>query len=395
MVHARWLEVGIGWRRAPEDAGSPVAESLRKPWIFARRTSAAQPTSGCRVGAIELDNLRATADWCAEAGWWIELAAMCQRLWYFITGAAPVDGTTWYQQFIDHGTALDDQVVADSLGELAFVQVMNFGNYAAGIARSEQSRELADAHGLHEPAVAWIATTFAAMFTGEHTTALHASERALAAAEARGDERVAVVALCAQTSPLAAMGEFEHCVDVGAEAMRRAEQLGQPSIIAAAVVTAASLHFVNPQGLDFATCLEVLTSHPAGVYGGATNAMWLDVTWGTAEVGLGQHGAVGHLTRAARAADQLHSLHAFDLVLRFLALAAAEAGLVEHARARLLYRRELAPVLDPESATSLGSGTPRPGPCRPPGTTARSCASPRRDHATDHRYRGCAHLRPR
>jgi predicted ATPase/class 3 adenylate cyclase len=286
---------------------------------------------------IELDNLRATADWCVEVDWWSELAGMCQQLWWFITGVATVDGAAWYRQFIDHGSALDEQVVVDSIGELAFLQGTNFGNFAVAMALSEQSRDLADAHRLHEPQMAWLATAMAAMFTGEHSAALDASGRALEGAEARGDERVAVTALCVQSNSLAALGEFERGGEVAAAAVRRAEELGQHSVMAAAVVNAATVPLMNPDGIDFAACLEVLTSHPVEVFGGATNAMWLDIMWATAELALQQPGAVERWARAARAADQLHSLHAFDIALRFLAVVAAGAGLGEHAQALVAY----------------------------------------------------------
>ena len=94
---------------------------------------------------------------------------------------------------------------------------------------------------------------------------------------------------------------------------------------------------MNPQGIDFAACLEVLVDYPSGVAGGAISDMWFDITWASAKLGLHQPGAVEHLMRAARAADQLHALHAFDIVLRFLAIAAAEAGLGEHAHALVAY----------------------------------------------------------
>ena len=54
--------------------------------------------------------------------------------------------------------------------------------------------EYAEQHGLAEPQTAWLATAFAAMFTGDHRVALDAAERSLAAADARGDEDVAVTA---------------------------------------------------------------------------------------------------------------------------------------------------------------------------------------------------------
>ena len=81
--------------------------------------------------------------------------------------------------------------------------------------------------------------------------------------------------------------------------------------------------------------------------------------------------------RAARVADQLHALHAFDLVLRYLAVVAAEAGLDEHAHALVAYSEanlrpyrmdnphqawvqdRLDPVLAGLPATSPGAASPR------------------------------------
>ena len=286
---------------------------------------------------IELDNLRATADWCAEAAWWGDLAQMCQQLWFFTTGVATVDGAAWYQQFIDHGSEVVDQVVVDALGELAFLHAVNLGNFATGTTLSERSRDLATTHQLEESSVAWLAATFAAMFTGDNPTAVHRSERAVAAAEARGDEHIAITALCPQASSLAAIGEFDRGLEVADQAVRRAARLGQPSVVLAAVITAAAIHFNNPAGPDFASCLDVLAAHPGPISGGATNEMWLDINWAIAKVGLQRPGAVEHLARAARAADRLHSLHAFDLSLRFLAVVAAEAGQGEHVQVLVAY----------------------------------------------------------
>jgi len=347
------------------------------PGLFDARFDATQT-----MLTIELDNLRATADWCAEAGWWGELAGMCQQLWYFITGVATVDGAAWYQQFIDHGADVVDQVVVDALGQLAYLHAVNLGNFATGTTLSAQSRELATAHQLEEPAIAWLAAALAAMFTGDNATALHASERAVAAAEARGDERVAVAALCGQQGPLGLLGEFDRGVEVGEEAVRRAERLGQPSLVLASVISAASMHFNNSAGLDFASCLDVLAAHPGGVVGGSTSEMWFDITRATAQVGLQQRSAVEHLARAARTADRLHSLHAFDIALRFLAVVAAEAGLGDHAHALVAYTEEnLRPyrVENPQQVwvqerldeVLAGLPAPSPGPVPPRGEIMR------------------------
>ena len=255
----------------------------------------------------------------------------------FVSTVAAVDGAAWYQQCIAHGAELDAQVFVDALGQLAFLHAVNLGNFAVGIELSEQSRQYATEHQLEDPGIAWLAAAFAAMFTGDQRAALHAAERALAAAEARGAEQEAVLALCAMVNPLAASGEFERTVEVAAEAVRRAEHLGQPGLIVSSVVSTAHTHLANPAGLDFVSCLDVLNNHQVEPFGDTTDTMWLDATWGVAEVGLQRPGAVGHLVQAARVADQLHALHALDLVLRYLAVVAAEAGLVEDAHALVAY----------------------------------------------------------
>ncbi len=280
---------------------------------------------------LELENLRAAADWCAEHDRWVELAAMGERLWVFVNSAGAADGVAWYQQVIDHGTALDEQVLADALGVLAYLQVITLGNYDIATELSTRSRELAEQHQLAEPQTAWLATAFAAMFTGDYRVALDAGARSLAAAEARGDEPVAVTALCVHGTPLAGLGDFDRAVEVVAEAVRRAERLGQPTLIGASLVTAASLHFMDPRGPDFAACLDRVSSYPiAG--GGAANDMWVAITRATAEVGVRAPGAVETVVDAIRACDRLQARHALDLSLRLLAFEAAAAGLEQAAR---------------------------------------------------------------
>jgi hypothetical protein len=211
------------------------------------------------------------------------------------------------------------------------MHVANLGNYDIGTALSARSRELAEQHGLAEPQTAWLATAFVAMFTGEHRVALDAGARSLAAAEARGDENIAITAMCVQSTPLAGLGDFDGAVEVVAQAVRRAEQHGQPTLLGASLVTEASLHFMDPRGPDFAACLETLSTYPiAG--GGASNDMWVAITRATAEVGVRRPGAVETVVDAIRASDRLHALHALDLGVRLLAFEAAAAGLEPAAR---------------------------------------------------------------
>jgi predicted ATPase/class 3 adenylate cyclase len=69
--HARWF-LALAERAGPglDDARFPAARD--------------------ELGG-ELDNLRATADWCVETGQWPELAAMCLRIWPFFEQDAPLD----------------------------------------------------------------------------------------------------------------------------------------------------------------------------------------------------------------------------------------------------------------------------------------------------------------
>src|SRR5690606_31111376 len=156
---------------------------------------------------------------------------------------------------------------------LAYMHVVDLGNYDLGTAIAARSRDLAEERQLADPSTASLALAFAGMFTGNHQAALDAAERALAAAEARGQEQHAVAALCVHGTPLGVLGEFDRAVEVVDGAVARATALGQPVLIGAARVTAAALHFMDPRGQDFAACLDRLTGYPISG-GGANNDMW-------------------------------------------------------------------------------------------------------------------------
>ena len=70
---------------------------------------------------------------------------------------APVDGTSWLQQVVDHSSALDAQVVVDALGVLAWIQTNVLGDPARGDALVEWSLSLADAEHLAVSPWAWAA----------------------------------------------------------------------------------------------------------------------------------------------------------------------------------------------------------------------------------------------
>ena len=297
---------------------------------------AAYDDAAAAVG-LELDNLRATADWCVETGRWGALAAMCRSLWFFITQSAPVDGVAWYHEFLGHADALDDQLVADALGELAFLEVYNFADYDTAGALSRWSRELADAKQLHAPPAAWVATGLIAAFKGDFDAAVSAGEHALVAAESRGDEKMALAALMMQPPWLALLGDYDRATEVANEVLRRAKRYGHPTMITAAVVSVAGLYVLSPGEPDFVTCLEILERERVGHSGGEVGAMWLDLTLAYARLGLNQPGTVENFAAVARAADRLNAPHVLDRALLGVAVVAAEARLETPARALVAY----------------------------------------------------------
>ncbi len=105
----------------------------------------------------DLDNLRSTADWCVESGSWTELATMCERIFYFLTQDAPVDGAAWLEQVLEHSSQVEPRVVVDALGWLAWLQTMNFGAFATAEELAARSASLADQHEIVGSQWAWLA----------------------------------------------------------------------------------------------------------------------------------------------------------------------------------------------------------------------------------------------
>jgi predicted ATPase len=332
------------------------------------------------VVTAELDNLRATADWCVEAKQWVQLAGMCHHLWQVVLQYAPIDAAAWYQHVVDHASVLDGQVVIDTLGEFAWLEVANLGNFAASTERAERSLARSSAENLLVSPWACIAQSQSALYTGQNAEALRAAEHAYTVAEERGDELLAIVALLEKVSPNAILGDVERSEHVAADALRRAERTGHPIYISAAVITVAGNDLWGRAEPDPTAALGVLERHgrDLGLLAGGLNGAWYDITWGVALSELGLPGAIEHLARAARSADRLNTQHALDLALRQLAIAAAEAGLMQSALALTGYTeanlrpyrienpgqtriqarldRALAPVAGPASERALHRG---------------------------------------
>ncbi len=74
----------------------------------AARLNARYPAAHAAITA-ELDNLRATADWCVDCERWVELIGMAHGMSIFLIDSAAIDRTEWYRQAIDHPATLDTQ----------------------------------------------------------------------------------------------------------------------------------------------------------------------------------------------------------------------------------------------------------------------------------------------
>jgi predicted ATPase/class 3 adenylate cyclase len=285
----------------------------------------------------ELDNLRAVAEWCVVGGRWTELLGMVRRLWTFLWPTAPVDAASWYGHVVHHAAAVEPQDVADALGEMAFLGVISLADYPAALAWADQSLSLAEREGVLESPWAWYARSMFAIFTTASTEALLTCDRARAAAEARHDEFAVVNLLGHRANCLAQLGNAEEAALCAAEGLDRAELACHPINIQSNVVCAANIYLFVADRPDFNATLVVLSDHDDGSRLNPGLAMWLDLLWGTALVGVHRRDAVGRLTGAIRLADRLSAPHVTDLGLRMLAVAAAELGRAQHAATLIGY----------------------------------------------------------
>jgi predicted ATPase/class 3 adenylate cyclase len=272
----------------------------------------------------ELENLRAVAQWCIEGQQWGPLATLAEQLWLFLYQAAPVDGAHWYGEVADHAQGLGPQLLADILAKLAVLAGNSGADYPHAALLAERSLGVTDA--VEESPWAWLALASVAFFTTRGPEGLRACERALAAAEARHNEFVAIIALGVRANLARDLGDAQqHALDLS-ESLRRAERGEHPLHARVAAIGAASSHLWTGAGPDPVASLDVLARYDTGPRIDDTLGLWLDLYWGASLVGLHRPGAVGHLTRAVQLADRQAAPAAADLALRLLATAAAEAG---------------------------------------------------------------------
>ena len=284
----------------------------------------------------DLDNLRSTADWCVESGSWIELATMSERVFYFLTQDAPVDGAGWFEQVVLHGSEVEPRVLVDALGFLAWFQTMNFGAFGVAGELAERSASLATEHSIAGSPWASLAAAQGAVLRGRFEDGDLPTEQAIRLAEARDNVMVAVIASNGAGMILAERGELERSAEIFTASLERAARSGSLLLLQATVITTAQ-SLVWREKPDFATSLDVLDRYGTDLLTGGLGNLWLDMAWGITLLGLDRPGAATHAARAARAADHQGSPHALDMGLRVLGLAAAEAGLTEQAAAIVGY----------------------------------------------------------
>ena len=285
----------------------------------------------------ELDNLRATAEWCATTERWAELGGLCWQLQWILYQDAGLDGVAWLQQIAEHPSSLEPQLAVDLLGMLAWMHAQNYGDAAGGRVWADRSIELASRHeGCSPSLLAFLGGSQAALYSGRVEECEELCRRALARAEDSDDELWVVVAWCNLSAVLVLLGDRAGSDAAGAEALRRAERGGHPLFVSSAVITVTANQLNVPGAPDFAAAYEILSGYPV-VPLGAQNDTWLDIMWGAALLGLGRPGAAGHLARAARTADRNDGPGQLDNALRLLAALAAEAGLLDQARSLLGY----------------------------------------------------------
>ncbi len=259
---------------------------------------------------------------------------MAERLWTFIRQAAPIDGQHWLAQALEHTSDLEAQVVADLLGQMAYVAMTSVGDMRRGYELARRSLDAAARSAVSESAWAWLAETAYGLGHSEVTDPLAAGEQALSTGLARGDD-IAVV------SALAIMGLRHHSLGNTAQSSRNfdeaiaiAERTGRPASIQAAVVAAASAYLQTTHP-DYQASIDRLRRYKATEQIADMTTMMLEANWGAAYTGLGDPKACAHLALAFRLADLIGALHIQDFALRLLALLAAETGHVEEA-ARLV-----------------------------------------------------------
>jgi predicted ATPase len=273
----------------------------------------------------ELDNLRSAANWCAEGGRFDALLALARWTFPFTRSCAPVDGARWYGRVLDEHESLGGQELVDVLGEAAYIVASRIGDWPRAIELTARSHTLAGADALRPSPWAFVADAALGTFRGDLAAAATAAGRALEEADVRGDIAAAVHAQGILAIGAAGVGDDRAGRAAALGAVRRAEESGNESLIAAAIFQAAVSLTIFTVAPDDRAALDLLVRH-AHITVAGTEAMWLELVWAISSLGCGEP-SIGHFQEAARMGDQFGSPQALDAALTGIALYLAEAGM--------------------------------------------------------------------
>jgi predicted ATPase/class 3 adenylate cyclase len=288
------------------------------------------------VLTAELDNLRAMADWCIRSGRWAELAGMAITLSGFLFSAAPADAKRWYGEIVEHAGDLDVLTVADVLGPLAWIAVSHDADADRARALAERSIALARERGHVGSPMAWTTIVQLEFSKGDYQAMAYPCQQARDAAEARGDEVFGCTAMGYAVLMFAGMGDNAAAAAEEGAVLARAERTRHPDAIRGAASIAA-VRFISSEQPDFASCLALLSRYERFFLADDSIAVFVEGIFGTAMLGIGRPGAVGHLARSIRIADRLGVMLGMDQSVRQLAIAAARAGFQVDAAALVGY----------------------------------------------------------
>ncbi len=242
---------------------------------------------------VEVENLRATAEWCVDTGHWSEFAAMSSGIWPFLYQVTPVDLRAWNELIASHHSEVEPQLAADCLGEFAFALSVLFGENERARRLAETSLAMSDERGVEQSALAALAVSTSALYTGMLEESVRLAEVAQGVGEARGDVRAAGDAILFRMAAYSALGQPERAESMAGDAMRRAIATGD-SVRESSVVIAVASTYLNSKDPDFAAAMDFLTAHPVDTPADHMNGVWLDLTWGISLLGLGRSEAIGY-----------------------------------------------------------------------------------------------------
>ena len=347
----------FGNDRLADAAEADLVRRRHAEWFLGLAEQSAPGLFGPEYGAtiealeLELDNLRATAEWCADTEQWSDLAGLSFAIYPFLFQVAPVDLRAWNEQILERRSETEPQLAADCVGQFAFAMSVLFGEHDRAQQLAEISIGLSDSSHVAPSQFAWLAMTAWAGYRGQLDDSIGFSETAETVAESRRDERSASSAVLFRMAALAFLGQTEPADSLVDGELRRASDSGD-STVQSSVVMSVAMYHLRPPDPDFGATLDFLTGHPTDAPAEHVNGLWLDLMWGLTLLGLGRPDAIGHVARATRTADRVNALGMLDFALRQVAVIAAQHECPEKAALLVAYtdsvlspHRLLVPVL--------------------------------------------------